>query len=232
MSKFKRFAAALLSAVMLVCALSIPVSAESIFDTAVSISSGKKYTKEVKKDQNVDYKISVSKSGTFVLKVNSTFSYNFVTVLDSDGGRMEPDKVEVKSGRSGYFQDHYDWDSKTEMFAATLTFDVEKGTYYIRVGNEFSEAKKGKVIVTATFPTNENAAKLTGIAVPLKKGETLQLSAATSASTKETITWSSSNTAVATVSKSGKVTAKKKGTAVITAQLGSNKASIVIQVTA
>lgn len=229
MSKFKRFAAALLSAVMLVCALSIPVGAESIFDTAVSISSGKKYTKEVKKDQNVDYKISVSKSGTLTLKVSVNLCWSTTDVLDEEGGKLEFEKVNVTSG-THYNDGDCQWDNNTEMFAATFTYEVKKGTYYIRVHNGTYD--KGKVNVTATFPANEKKAKLTGIAVPLKKGSTLQLSAATSASTKETITWSSSNTAVATVSKTGKVTAKKKGTAVITAKLGSSKASIVIQVTA
>lgn len=60
--------------------------------------------------------------------------------------------------------------------------------------------------------------KLNKTSARLLKGKTLQLKATVSPgnATDRTVTWSSSNTAAATVDKNGKVTAKKTGTAKIT----------------
>ena len=65
--------------------------------------------------------------------------------------------------------------------------------------------------------------------VNLKVGKTLQLKATLTPKTAvTTLTWSSSNTAVATVSSKGKVTAKKTGTATITVKTSNGKSAKVI----
>ncbi len=60
-----------------------------------------------------------------------------------------------------------------------------------------------------------NKTKLTLI---VKKSATLKVT-----NSKKSVTWSSSNPKVASVSRKGKVTAKKKGTATITAKTGKKK---------
>ena len=66
----------------------------------------------------------------------------------------------------------------------------------------------------------------------LKKGASLQLSATVNPSnaTDRTVTWSSSDAAVATVDKTGKVTGVKAGTAKVTAKAGGRTASVEVEV--
>ena len=68
----------------------------------------------------------------------------------------------------------------------------------------------------------------------IKKGASLQLTATVNPSnaTDRTVTWSSSDAAVATVDKTGKVTGVKAGTATITATAGDKSASVQLTVTA
>ena len=67
--------------------------------------------------------------------------------------------------------------------------------------------------------------------VEIKKTLTLKAALTPSYAGQKALTWSSSNTAVATVSSSGKVTAKKKGTATITAEgVGGKKGSCKVTV--
>ncbi|MGN0980443.1 MAG: S-layer homology domain-containing protein [Candidatus Avoscillospira sp.] len=70
------------------------------------------------------------------------------------------------------------------------------------------------------------------VSAELKAGETIPLSATvTPENTTDTVVWTSSNNAVATVSDSGVVTAVSKGTALITATAGSFSASCAVTVT-
>lgn len=74
---------------------------------------------------------------------------------------------------------------------------------------------------------NAATVKLNKKAATLYKGRTLQLKVA---GTKKKVTWKSSNRKVATVSTKGKVTAKNKGTATITAKIGKKKLACKITV--
>lgn len=77
--------------------------------------------------------------------------------------------------------------------------------------------------VTSTFETVDVQAatvKLNKTSATLVKGQTLQLKLQ---GTTKKARWYSSKTNVATVSQNGKVTAKNKGTAVVTAQIGTSK---------
>ncbi|CAM4015764.1 Ig-like domain-containing protein [Mesobacillus zeae] len=80
-------------------------------------------------------------------------------------------------------------------------------------------AKAAKVKVTVTPPVAAKSVKLNRTMVTLGKGKTLTLSATVSPSntTNKTVRWKSSNTKVAKVNSSGKVTAVGAGTAKITA---------------
>ncbi len=80
---------------------------------------------------------------------------------------------------------------------------------------------------TATVTVTASGIKVTGVTVnpqsaSINEGETLQLSASVTPSNADpkyaALTWQSSNTKVATVDQTGLVTAKKQGTAIITAQ--------------
>lgn len=96
--------------------------------------------------------------------------------------------------------------------------------------------KGGTVTITAKAASGKKATckvtvkeaatkvKLNKTKATLKKGSTLTLKATiTPSSSTDKLTWSSSNKKVATVNSKGKVTAKKKGTAVITVKTSSGK---------
>jgi len=71
----------------------------------------------------------------------------------------------------------------------------------------------------------------TEITIETGNEEILVLNILPSNATDKTVTWSSSNTSVATVDADGKVTAVAEGTAVITAKAGDKSASCVVTVT-
>lgn len=225
MTKFKKLTAILLSAVMLVCCFAVQAGAASVFDTAKAINSGKKYTKELKYNECADYKITANKSGKLVLKLIADIYRVEINVCDSDGAKLDPEEYKSASGYSWY--NKMEWDSSTEIASATYTYDIKKGTYYIRI---ISLGKKGKLNVTATYPSSEtdSSSKISCITIPMKVGDTMQL---TTDAGSTGITWSSSKSSVAAVSSAGKVTAKKAGTTVITAKSGSSTAKIQIKVT-
>jgi uncharacterized protein YjdB len=76
---------------------------------------------------------------------------------------------------------------------------------------------KTKATCKITVTTPVTKIKLSKTSATIKKGKTLTLKATvTSSNAYQKVNWKSSNESVATVSSSGKVTAKKKGTATIT----------------
>lgn len=92
------------------------------------------------------------------------------------------------------------------------------------------------VSAPATLPTMNTTSvahaasvKLSQTKVSLKVGQTKQLKLT---GTKKSVTWSTSKKSVATVSKSGKVTAKAAGTATITAKSNGKKYTCKVTVTA
>lgn len=85
------------------------------------------------------------------------------------------------------------------------------------------------IIGLVTVPASAASVKLNKTKATLTVGKTLQLKVT---GTKGKITWSTSKKSVATVSKSGKVTTKKAGTATITAKTGSKSLKCEVTVTA
>lgn len=88
-----------------------------------------------------------------------------------------------------------------------------------------TDALKAFVVEVSGITLSQNTATLT-------EGKTLTLTVAVSPdnATDKTVTWTSSNTTVATVDNNGKVTAKVAGTATITATAGGYSATCVVTV--
>ena len=114
--------------------------------------------------------------------------------------------------------------------ATGLVTGVKEGTTKITVTT--ANKKKATITVKVKDPYKPTKVAITnGKKVTLKVGETLQLEGKlTPDSAKSTLKWSSSKKAVASVDKNGLVTAKKAGTAKITATMGKLKATITITV--
>lgn len=119
----------------------------------------------------------------------------------------------------------------------TLKCDRD-GTSGVDIKSEVSTeaTSEVKVIVPVTGVTISGPAGATSSTLNVNEtsgAETAQLTAAVApADADQDVTWSSSNTAVATVSNSGLVTAVRPGTAVITATKGTQSASYNVKVTA
>ena len=97
---------------------------------------------------------------------------------------------------------------------------LKAGTATITVKTANGKKSTCKVTVISASYVPETSVKLNTKAVTISKGKTYTLKATVSPSnaSNKKVTWSSSNTSVATVSSSGVVTAKKAGTVTITAK--------------
>ena len=109
---------------------------------------------------------------------------------------------------------------------------IKKGSAVItaKAGDKKAECKV--TVSQKTIPVE--SIKINKTELSLVEGETFTLSATITPedATDKTVTWSSSDPAIATVGDFGKVTAIKKGSAVITAKAGDKKAECTISVLA
>lgn len=231
MKHLKKFLAAALAAAMAFVMLAVPAGAESIADTAKAIKSGKSYSAILPSNYDTaDYKITVSKSGTLKLDIVSVISKSCVYVYDSDGNKVTSIKTEATSGdiyKAGYKSTECWWNSTIEKFKGSISYSVNKGTYYIRVSRAWNTYGSGDVTLTATFPSSDSSSTSSSpyLTLEVKKGSSVQLGTTISGAT-----WSTSKKSVATVSSSGKVTAKKKGSAIITAKVNGTTIKVKIKV--
>lgn len=111
-------------------------------------------------------------------------------------------------------------------YSKTLT--LSKGTYYIWIEyyDEYYDECNYKITVTdVTQYANSIKLKATSKKMTVGKSTTLGYTLGPSGSIAKSLTWTSSNTKVATVNKSGKVTAKGLGKCTITAKLDNGKTS-------
>ena len=104
---------------------------------------------------------------------------------------------------------------------------------FARIGAKDSGSTGGG---STTVPVSSVAISGSGVsngALSLAKGKSVQLSASVSPSnaTSKTVTWSSSDASVASVTGTGNVTAVKAGTATITATAGGKSSSVKVTVT-
>ncbi len=213
-------------------AIPTPASADSIYDTAKAISSGKSVSTILPAyGDTADYKVTVSGSGTLKFSIESHMYRLHMEVYDSNGNLLSTIANTTTSGSNSSIgkEDHMmEWNDTIEKFNGTVSYSVKSGTYYIRF-SRYCSVGNGKLTFTATYPSSTSTAKINYITINLPKGSTLSLGTDTTGS--GTVTWKSSKTSVATVSSTGKVTAKAKGSTIITAKSGKSSKKIKIVVT-
>lgn len=231
MKIMKKIAAALVAAVMAITAFAVTASADSIYDTAKEITSGKenKIT-GVGYGSCVDYKVKVTKSGMINLNITAGFNYGSLWVYDSEGNALSYESYEMISGEM-YSTDNQElyvkWNAATEKIKFKASYSVSRGTYYIRFKHAGVYDGDNKVSLTATFPSaTVSKAKISYLTLKVSQGDVAELGTVLSGS--GSVEWTSSKASVATVNSSGKVTAKAKGSAIITAKCGSSKQKIKI----
>ncbi len=233
-TKTKKLLAAMLAAVMTAAMLLIPASAESIANTAKSRKSGESFSIKLNDTSNHDYKIKLTKGGDLKISLTAAVGDTEIYLFDSDGNKLLASSKSSSAASGSIYVSSYSkyarctWNSTMEKFKGTVVYkELDKGTYYIRINkpNSYtSYSGQGKTTVKFTFPgetAEESGSSETkassSLTVMVKAGETLPLGVADA---DGTVTWTSSKTSVAEVDKNGTVTAKKAGTATVTAKTG------------
>lgn len=233
----KKIAAVITTAAIALSAMvitSATAGADSIYDTATSISSGKAVSTTLYSAGNcADYKVKVTEKGLLKLNVTAEMSTLHIYIYDTNGDKIELADREVSSGKCSKYNisegdgTYCTWNSTVERFIGTVNYQVSKGDYYIRF-KRYGSTGNGKLSFTATFPsTTAPTTKISYLTLELTKGTSIKLGAVVTP-TGSTVTWKSSNSSVATVSSTGKVTAKTKGSAIITAKSGTSTQKIKI----
>ncbi len=236
----------LLAATVLMASLCVTASASLADDLkkAKVIDSGSKISFRIKDSETGKwktryYKIEMAKKGT--LKIDYTLNCNEIDVQLIKGDRsgyIEPTSREATVGWT-YYSDLFGsdnhieltWSSSLENGKGTFSYELDKGTYYIKIFKENGTLTElGKSSFKFTYPQakdeEESEGKITGLSLTMEKGDKLQLGALIDG--EGTAKWSASKKSVATVSSKGVVTAKSKGEATITAKLGSSSFKIKI----
>lgn len=237
MKIFRKIVAVLSAVVIAVSAcasMAVTAGADSIYDTAKAISSGKSVSTILPAyNDTADYKVTVSGSGTLKFSIESQMGKLSMEVYDSNGNLLSTIANTDTSGNSssiGKDMHNMYWNDTIEKYKGTVSYSVKSGTYYIRFYRySYSSSGNGKLTFTATYPTGSSSkAKINYITLNLSKGDTLSLGADITGSGN--VTWKSSKSSVASVSSAGKVTAKSKGSAIITAKVGKTTKKIKIVV--
>lgn len=231
--KIAAVASAAALAVLATASIMVSAGADSIYDTATAISSGKSVSTILPSyGSTADYKITVSGSGTLKFNIESHTDELRLQVYDSNGNLLSTTANTTTSGDCSNIgrESHYMyWNSTVEKYSGTVSYTVKSGTYYARFKRtSSSDYGNGKLTFTATYPTNTSTAKINYITINLEQGDTLSLGA--SITGNGTVTWKSSNTYSVTVTQSGKITAKNPGTSIITAKCGKTNKKVKINV--
>ena len=232
MKTTSKYISLLLVLVMLLSTFSIiPASAaETVKYTCSSVSG--------EKGSNVTVTVKLSSSiQLFGANVSLAYNTSELQYVNSSKGSVVSGGSLNHTGNAVKFSGMYSGKSGT-VFTVTFKILKSSGTSKLTLTSDENTDNDGNTYTpTVSSGTVTVVKPVTGITLnktsaTMKKGDTLQLSATVSPSdaTNKTVTYKSSNTAVATVSSSGKVTAKGAGTATITATAGSKSATCSITV--
>ena len=189
------------------------------------------------------------------LRLESVYAYADITLSENDEAELPTDLPKLLPESSGY---HLEWRIlKRGTYGATYVTEndnikLEDGKIKPKAAHAASEKAQLELVAVKdgsteykTLPkkslfyvtvTEAPVIELTGITVAptkvnLELNATYQLSAVKEpVNAAGSLNWESSNTSVATVDSTGKVTAKAQGTAIITVSCGDKKATCTVTV--
>lgn len=227
MKSLKKVLAILISAVLMVTAMSVCAFADQYSD-AKALNNKKTVSESIKRDVTKLYKVTTASDGEISLDWSTSMEWFEIRVIDEDGVSQKVSRCDVKAssllagGENDNFIDCV-YDKDSQKFTASAAFTVKKGTYYVKIWTPRAyglglNTEEGTYKLTATYPSKTAEKEFSYLGITLKKGSTMQLEAVDA--DKGNISWSSSKKSIVTVSSTGKLTAKKKGTAIITCKSG------------
>lgn len=224
----RRILSFVLAAVMAIGTLAVTASAESIPEIATPLASGQKVALKSPQSFYKYYKVELSQKGTLTLDITSKANWVNVCLQNAKGKYIKCSEWDCPTGSISARDDRDEvnclWNSFTESFEGTLKYQLEKGTYYIGICGYPDE----KTTFKATYPSkSKSTGKITYLTLEMEAGDTIRLGTVSEPADAD-VTWKSSKSSVATVSSTGKVTAKKKGTTIITAKSGTSSKKIKI----
>ena len=194
-------------------------------DDSAALSSKQEYL-----NQNLCYKIVDKTQGT----INNPEGVLYMEANSATGSKyynLISTQQDYIAERSQTWTPTYSVVNVTSDSFAINTYDVNTGD---KIDNSFTITKKAEDKKDDTTKDNVEvkSIKLNKTKVTLSKGKKVKLKAtvAPSNATDKNVTFTSSNTKVATVNAKGVVTAKKAGKATITAKAGTKKATCKIVV--
>jgi len=225
MKKIRTFLALVLSAVLMLTAVPVMSFADEgdalTFDTAEEIEVDETVEGEITDYSSRYYKISCKSEGLLTVKLTSKMEMSDWFLFDEDGAQMPLEDINIKAGVNNFSAKKGDehikvgWNSVSHKATAELTYKVKKGDYYVAV-NRFLWGDKGTEYSFSVDLKKDSEKEFSYLGITLKKGATMQLEAVDAKDAK----WTSSKKTVATVSSTGKIKAKKKGTTIITCTCG------------
>lgn len=198
----RKFLAMLLTAAMVVSGLvvtSVTAGARGVFDDAVKIDELEFYSKQfTQKNDNIYYELTLPKSGQITIKAAEENNYCRYRLLNSNADEI--------------YSDYFGRDKSRTIE------NLAKGKYYLLVVAERDNSYVRDFYYTFTPDEKPTIS----FKVTISKGSTLQLGSVVE-NYDGNVSWISTKKSIATVSNTGKVTAKKSGTTTIRAQLDSGE---------
>lgn len=144
-----------------------------------------------------------------VLKSKGTFDWTSTTGLDGElTFELYDSHMVILGSHKAY------WGISSISSTDFQKDDLKAGTYYLRVYTTRSMDEDNSAVFYCGFTPSK--APSIDISISLKRKKSIQLGAIFNNCSKKKLIWKSSKKKVATVTSKGKVTAKKKGKAIIT----------------
>ena len=238
MKILKRLLCVAMAVVMAFTALSVTAFADEyskakFIDSGIKTSFALKAKNGARESDAKIFKVELSKKGSLKLEVNSPHFHTYIQVLNEDRSEIfEYTKEKEISGTNIYHiteETRFVRDNKLERAKGSVEYELKKGVYYVKVWVDDDYQGSNKISLSFSYPQDKSkSAEITSFTISLNKGDSLQLG--TILNGEGDVTWSTSKKSVATVTGKGKITAKGKGSAVITAKSGSSIRKITIKV--
>lgn len=204
----KRLMSLFLALVIAVCCVgtmtpAMKTEAASLKSVAKKVTFGEYNNVTLNGTKETVLKVVLKSKGKFYLTASPA------NCLKAEPGVVEAELYNSNMSLLGSYEECVLYEISSDKFR---TDELKAGTYYIRIYTTADEDVQTAAYFTRFEPTKKPSID---ICITLKRKKSIQLGALFNNCSKQKLAWQSSKKKVATVTSKGKVTAKKKGTAII-----------------